>query len=421
MTTPEYTLELFTSVLDGQNFLVNVTEQALNSRRSIRLFGGYWRATFTLELELADLMRWFYNYLGCHFQERSGGEISWQGLVYEMTLDDGRVSRRRTLDEMYNHVRATYIDSNQAQQTTSAASQAQSIARYGRRENILSMDRFDQAPAEARRDAFLNINAWPWARPESGMLQEARMPSLLVAACGYVFTANWRYTTTADNSNSTISTWLKDIIDTDCQDYLRSGQIASNSTALKQTLDVPTRSWDLVQELVELGDSSGNPYRCYVENERYVRYQQIVKQPDYYIQKGQLTKTISDASGVNPWLVKPGVFRDLDYPIRRQEQGSWFDDARDFLTEEISVGALSGLSWRALEFDEAELLAAQQEYQTWLEMFAGPEAAAEIGGGRIRWGKILRSEGISWKAFRAMSQAQRLALRRKYPEWGHWN
>ena len=73
------------------------------------------------------------------------------------------------------------------------------------------------------------------------------------------------------------------------------------------------------------------------------------------------------------------------------------------------------------EFDEAELLAAQQEYQTWLEMFAGPEAAAEIGGGRIRWGKILRSEGISWKAFRAMSQAQRLALRRKYPEWGHWN
>ena len=65
---------------------------------------------------------------------------------------------------MFNHVTVTYTDVSDTVQTSAASTQDQSIAKFGRREDLLTLDGLRQATAEARRDAYLLENAWPWAR-----------------------------------------------------------------------------------------------------------------------------------------------------------------------------------------------------------------------------------------------------------------
>src|SRR3990167_3301456 len=84
------------------------TLRAQGWRRSIRAVGGYWQGEFTLHGTPNDLSRFFYEYLGYHLEERSAGHKTWEGLVYEMELTTDGVTRRRTLDALYNHVRVKY-------------------------------------------------------------------------------------------------------------------------------------------------------------------------------------------------------------------------------------------------------------------------------------------------------------------------
>jgi hypothetical protein len=129
-----------------------------------------------------------------------------------------------------------------------------------------------------------------------------------------------------------------------------------------------------MQKFIKAGDASGNLYRGYVGNGRYFYYEQVSKTPDYYIVKGRLSERLVAAEALNPWFVRPGVFRDMDYPVSTTEPGSYMDDVRDILVDEVSVGVNSGLTWQALDFSESAQLAAFQE-------LAKGAAAGQAGGG----------------------------------------
>lgn len=410
---PDYRLRLYTNALKTLAFVEDVTAIAEAYQHTIRLQGGYWRATFDLRLPLADLARWFYSHLGYHFEETSGGVKTWEGLVYEMTLNAGGVSRRRSLDDMYNHVIANYTAADSSSSLpTSDATQAQSIDRYGRREERIDMDNFDLTPAEARRDTYLKVNAWPWARPVSGGMTDPEQdptPSLSVTCLGYIFTGNWRYVSAAllTDGDTTINAFIGDIVDTDCE-YLNKGALAANTTAIKATLDIDQRAFDTISDMVELGDASGNFYAAGVYNERYFEYKQMSNAPRYYVMGNRIMHSAGDAQAVNPWTVKPGVFRDQEYVVGRAEQGSWFADARDFLAEEITVGARSGLSWRAADVDEADQLAALQEYQEWVSRQEEGGDGGDSAPQHTAWWEA----GTTMREWERMTPAQRRARRK---------
>lgn len=63
---------------------------------------------------------------------------------------------------------------------------------------------------------------------------------------------------------------------------------------------------------------------------------------------------------VNPWMVRPGVVRDMTYQFGHYEEGSWFQDARDFYLSEVEVSLRAGVILKTEVFDESEILAAQQ-------------------------------------------------------------
>jgi hypothetical protein len=357
-----YTLRLYNSVLQGTGFAADISDAAANWKRNIRALGGFWQGSFTLNANTAEMAQAFQTWLGWHVQEHSAGNVTWEGMIYEMEFEQGGVKRRRSLDLMSNAIRATYTDPTTNAATTLAyTTQDQSIARYGRRENTLVVGTLTTASATAQRDTALKENAWPWARPVSLSLKNAK-PVLTVKVCGYVFTLNWEYTSVQDGATGNVSTFINDIIVADCP-FVSVGVIRTNTLQVKRATALTNRAWDTLRDQVVFGDASGNPWRLYVDVGRKVYYEQIVTTPKYYLFDGGLRSSIGESVGVFPWLVRPAVVRDSTYPVTRAETGSFLSDARDMWIPEVEVDAHGNIMPKTDLFDEGDILAAQAKLE----------------------------------------------------------
>ena len=355
---------------------------------------------------------------------------------------NGGVRRRRSLDLLANYASIYYVDPVRVEHQTSWASQTQSINRYGRKEEIDWLDDMTQPAAEAQRDRMLAEYAWPWPRPVS--VQTDTKAVLTVIACGYVFTANWRFTTqdsefdmeqgaltyaattftdtgqdfsdwdttapgTAQHSvwvtnddntltwayigdlnggntsidiytdqGLTVAGWngagvggktplsyyvrggaselISDIISNDCE-FLTAGSIGVNYVQVNRILQRDQRSWDVMMDVVDLGDTSGNPWRLYVQNDRRVMYEQIDTTPRYYLRSGSMFDDIGGRVMTDARLVKPAVVKDMSFVAGRSEYGSWLDDARDIYVDEVEVDADGNLTLKTELYSESDLLA----------------------------------------------------------------
>jgi hypothetical protein len=371
-------LRLYHPVLAGAAFLEDISAKASPTwRRSTRRDGGYWRGSFTLTGERDRLALFFHERLGAHVEEKYGGFKTWEGMVYEMDLTLEGTTRRRSLDLLSNYVTSTYINTTGDINTSTAAQNETSIARYGRREELLTLDGYPQTASEKRRDTWLKENAWPWARPV-GAGEAIGSDQLTVVVCGYVFTANWRYTAIGDGSIGYASTYISEMVESDCE-FLSAGIINENTLGVKKEPSIPSRTYDVISEQAGLGDASGNPWRFYVDNDRRANYQMIDTTPVYYLRGGRLFASAGGSQEIVPWIVKPGVARDMNYPISRSEYGGWLPDARDFYIEEVEAGP-GGLSLKTELFEESEILAAQQAYEQALE-----DAGTGSGDDRLNW------------------------------------
>jgi hypothetical protein len=372
-------LRLYEPVLYSTTFLEDISLDAIATwRRSTRRMGGYWRGSFTLYGDKSRLAKFFYERLACHLVERYGGNVTWEGMIYEMDLTIGGTTRRRSLDLMANYINLALTDNNgENKYTAGVSTSTNSIKWFGRREELLTIDGANTAgigtlEPEARCDTYLKEHAWPWARPVGalGIMDENQ---LVVNVCGYVFTSNWRYETVGDDSTDDVSTYISELIATDCE-WIKAGRIASNTLQVIKGVTIPTRIFDVIVDNTELGDQSGNPWRFYVDNDQRANYQQINVTPEYYLRNGALYASAGGSGEAVPWTVKPGVVRDTNYPVSKWDYQGWLGDARDFYIEEVEAGP-GGLMLKTELFEEGEILAAQAAYNNSLE------ATSPIGGG----------------------------------------
>lgn len=402
-----YDLRLFTPITTTNVFVDDITAIADGYQHVTRYDAGYWRASFELTNSEPVLFDWFNNYLGFHLEEHSGGEKSWEGLLYEMELTWGNISRIRSLDYPKNYVTVRYKDRDtEAVLDTSPASEATSIARYGRLEEIYSIPPIDSTGADNMAATLLKRHAWPIIQPMAGGLDYGQ-PRLRCTFHGYIWTANYRHVglPSLDDAEGNLSTFIETIVNNDCE-FLSTGIIKENTTQIRRSLDQPARCYDQMKFLASLGDSSGNQYAVQVYNDRYLEYVQISNTPRYFLVNNRLQTTVAGGYEVNPWTVKPAVVRDQEYPVSGAEQGSWFADRRDFMLEEVTVGANSGLTWRAIEFDEADTLIALSEAQytqSEQERNDTSSATSSTSGGSSR------AENLNWK--------RRLGYKPGSPEW----
>ncbi|MHC4412292.1 MAG: hypothetical protein ACYSW6_04850 [Planctomycetota bacterium] len=358
-------LRVHSRVLDNQGFIEDVTTSAIGWRRSIRAQGGYWQGEFSLTGDIQYLARWFYQFLGFHFIERSAGRNTWEGLIYEMDFTTTGVTRRRSLDMLYNNVKVRYIDTNNEIALTTAASDSDSISTYGQRDQIWPIDGQDLTAAAAVRDSILQEYMYPYGRTVGTTIGEESESSLIVRVCGYAFTANWRYETAGDNTDDNLSDWLSEIITTDCE-FLNVGKIESNTLQVRKETRVEMRAWDVITKMLEMGNSD-QPVRAYVDNDRYFNYETIDTTPQYFKRGDGLYGSAGSNLAINPWQVRPAVVRDLTYPVSKVELGAWLDDARDWYISEVEVWDVGDgetkLVLKSEEYEESEILTAQEVYQ----------------------------------------------------------
>ena len=461
-------LALYSSVLEGNPaWVTSLTKDAQDWTRSIQSQGGPWQGTFVLTGDLYELQDAFYNWMGYHLEERAGGLVTWEGMIYEMELVHKGVRRRRSLDLMANRIMTGYLDPNSEVQNSSWATNDKSIARYGQKDEILNMDNVPQHAAEAHRDRTLKEWCWPW--PRAVATGKPGETFLEVTACGYIFTLNWRFTTQTTEYDSEVNArfpdlyfsnlggdasftdydvsgqqdfsdwettpgggnvavysiwvmddegslfwgycgeaatdtgaddtimvyqdqalttagwnggspthpgyepesyyirgpcydWISDIIDTDAE-FLSTGQIATNLMNVSRTLTTNGRCWDVISDIVSLGDTDGDPWRFYVGADRLCYYEEIDTTPRYYLRDGVIYDGIGAAVKSSAWGVQPAVVRDTSYTVTgRQEYSGWLEDARDMYVEEVSVNAEGEVSLRTGLFDEADILGAGTSY-----------------------------------------------------------
>ena len=385
----QYSLGLFDSILD-RNFpggdVKNLTEIAEEWSRSIRYPGGFWRGTFTLFPGVMDVHEAFDQWIGFHVSERAGGIESWEGFIAEMVLYKAGSIRRKSLAEMWNAVRARYRDDADSDAVDSTyVTQASSITRYGRKEQMLFLDGYPLATAQAAINAELNDNGYPKARASAfGMSGDTFLD---VTVLGYAHTANWMFQEEG-NGAVNLSEWIEDIVGSefglsanhggavanagDCQ-FLKTGEIDANTLQVSSSTAFPVRAWDVMANpstgLTMAGILSGGEYVpaiLWVDVGRLAYYAPINLDPRYQWDGGELFDAVG-VPVVNPWAVRPAVVRDLTYPLRRRDRDSVFGDSRDVVVQEVEVDWYGNVTLRPEGYNITEILTARAREQQRLE------------------------------------------------------
>lgn len=381
--TRDVTLYCLTPPLQG-TAVVDVDQLNQGARRyqrSIRRIGGYWAGGFEMTpgktLPLSYLAQWFENRIGFGFQDRLGGAITWAGLVWEVELAADGAKERRSYQGIYNATKVHYTDADGENQETSWYTNAASIAQYGRRELIITLDAVSATVAQTKAQDELVKTAVPF--PQTIALgRSVRAEGLTVTTAGLVFTANNRYVTAGDGSEGNVSAYIQEIIEDDC-DFLKVGRIQTNTLQVVKGFDGPIRAWDALVELTELGDGT-NPYIIYVDADGYCHYHQASNTPLYEwrgVSGGGLTTRLG---GRSPWSLWPGVVRNLKRPSSTPAPGTFLADGRDTWVAEISMA--DGQDEPELKpdgFDPADIERAVERNKRWLEQAAEEAAAAAEG------------------------------------------
>ena len=366
----DYSLRAYTPYKLGKKPLGFVSNVATEWQRSTTFTGGPWRGTFTIKGPIDVLEVWFYEGLGRHIEEYAYGQKTWVGLVWEMDLvapdrtnrEVKRWKRRRiSYEPVANRVRCDYTDpDDNSTGSTSWYSDAASIARYGQKEEIIQRNLNSTNAAEAAQE-YLELFAVPI--PELISLERpSEEPMLEVTVTGYISTANFRFTATANDSTTDIDTWISDIFDTDLAEFFYTNRVATNARTIVQALTSPTRAWTLLEDLTTLRDGSGNRFNVTTDADRRgIRYKLWTNAPIGKLMGGAL-KTIpgSDLESVAR-MIQPGIYRDVDYlgtvaSRHVTNLSSFFASPADFLLDTVEVDDEGGFVPRLGVYEDEEAL-----------------------------------------------------------------
>jgi len=194
--------------------------------------------------------------------------------------------------------------SSQETAWTATADAQDSIDRYGYCEYIAVFGELTTEAATAMRDRRLERHMWPSSMTVDGMSvgEKQRDTARLRLICsGYVLSMNRRIYET-DLWATNISDQITTLVGT--SDWVSAGKIDANTTlASVRGSEIPVRTWDAIEELIEQGDVSGNDWVGGVYAGRTFDYHLAATATSYIWRRGQAT----NLHGVQmaPTLIRP--------------------------------------------------------------------------------------------------------------------
>ena len=319
----------------GSRYISDITQYATMYRQAIRLYGGYWTATWNMENLSATSMRTFFKQkIGNHMAAYSGGTKIWEGLIWSMDLSNNGVIRRISLDKMRNAIKCIYtdVDDDDARAETGWYKNDVSISRYGEMQEVVYLDKTTAGAAEAYAQTVLAEGSTPL--PLIVAVKEPKpdeIATLRISAVGYAFTLNYKYLSLADTKVS-ISTAVTNVLSTDSE-FVSSGVVESNTVEV-QPPDSETKAWDWLVELAEIGDGT-TPYTIQVLNDRKLFYKALSPTPTIIWNGKRLTTPSGRSLTQGKWSARPGIIRDLTWDDVPLPAEMFLDNQRDSFVSEI--------------------------------------------------------------------------------------
>ncbi len=322
---------------------------------------GFDTASFDIVTSQGTLEDFFGSGLGRKIvmNSKMGSFIAWEGYIDTMELTLPGLRMRISLDDMFNSVIVRYnqLDTSTnppgetPNTTTTAAVDSSSRSQYGTKSLMYrpaKIDKMPQAAAEQLRDVVLNQYKQPRRSSESTSASSGIQ--LHVSCKGFFHTLYWStYTHTAasgtNNADIEIGRVLADINVNDV--FIASSILDSNTTAVNLYRDGDETSFEIIQGIATLGDSSDNRWLAYVLENQVLRYQQASEVIKYHRRLSDNRREIFDQfDRPVPWdEIRPNAWlRTTDVESFSVSQTNKQDDYQLMFIESVQFTEPDGLT-----------------------------------------------------------------------------
>lgn len=242
--------------------------------------------------------------------------------------------------EMYADAAVLQIAPTRAE--TEWQTDTDSIAEYGRIEDVLLEAAMTDAAAAGNVLTQLAQRAWPRTRPPVDFSVAAgQEDGLSILFIGYCETLKWLYTLAA--TTAIASTQVATLIAE--SEFVTAGAIEANTMSYQIEQDDPVRIYDVLMDILHAGSASGARYIGGVYAGRKFNYEAVSTTLDYHYRGGRLLDILG--SPVKPWMARPGLARLDDAPVGPGELTSDIgDDPRNVWISEVEFIAPDTLKFK---------------------------------------------------------------------------
>jgi hypothetical protein len=337
-------------LLQTSSTLVRVNEYLENMlatySHEIAGFGGYNKGSFALNGSIDDCNDWYLNGLGRHIITYSPTtKRIWEGFVNRVDVAYGSVSRTvGPLLDIGNKVQLNYtlIDTDTdiplhgVEIKTAWFSDADSQAKYGVFEVVLSGSELSATEADQTINGYLTQHAWP---PKTRRVSPAQPenPRIRVDLLGYNHWLFYKYNNSTGTGKVNLSTKITDVLTADPNSIIASdySNIVTNTTQVADYEDANRTAEALIKSLLISSDGSYDRYLFGIYGDRVAFYETVPANnpPTYLHNPSDLTAKITDIDDteVYPWNVLPGKWLYLTgFDIGRA-----FPDTTNLFTDDI--------------------------------------------------------------------------------------
>lgn len=342
--------------------LSDLTGHAQGWTRSVRALGGYWKGDFIITpdtMSPLDMMYFFTHHLGRRVEETTYGIVTWEGEIVQMDLTVNGITYRRTLDpeRFQNKVKVSYTDNATSVAAATAWSENTDSSNVFGESCYIDVvgNNYDSTIATALRDRRLKDYAYPRAIPVGGFefagSDRRQDNSLSVLCAGYVFSMNRRYRE-SDTAAAAVSTQISTLVGE--SEFVTAGQIDTNALSVPvEGSDIPFRLWDGIQEMIEMGDGSGNRWIGGVYAGRKFSYKAAETAVIGFWRNGRLYQRANHIP--EPSLIHPDMIIRIDDAALGYlpTGGNVWDNTRTVYIEEVQFIAPNGYRLIPYGGDEA--------------------------------------------------------------------
>ncbi len=201
-------------------------------------------------------------------------EPIWEGLINRMTFNAGDTTYTISLDEMMNRVVVQYVANVAGTDTSTVTTTADSTASeaiYGIKRGQIEFGYSRNSASTAMntlRDSLIANRAYP----KSSLAEGGNGFTVHLELIGFCHTLEWdNYVSGATSAAVAISTFMTGTLlpglanGATFFDNTDFKAIATNTVTFPQTQNQGGTYWDLLQQMAEVGDASGNGYIVGIE------------------------------------------------------------------------------------------------------------------------------------------------------------